>query len=144
MKDASYSLRVAYIKSLEGIFFKDGEVFSYDEIADQEEKNYIVVSGQSSSETSFKCGFSGDYMITLNIVCKYPIGSGTKKDSEEISNMVLERVYPSISTTGVVISEDFDIWNTRLVTNRTIVDETGSERVITKVLTFQHSINQIN
>lgn len=146
MKDASYPLRVGYMTALGGLSFKGQEIVSHDEIKpyDDDSSMYIVVSGQTFDETSLKCGFETEHIISLNIVCKYALGSGTKKDSEDISNEVLSRVYPSTGVTGVSISEGFNIWKTRLVGSRTLVEETSDERIITKILTFQHSISEVD
>lgn len=144
MKDASYAVRIGYMGSLNGIVHKGIPVLSHDEIKPYNDKSlkYMIVSGQTFTETSLKCGFMTQHVISVNIVCKYALGSGTKKDSEEIADGVLSRVYPSPGRTGITVSSDFRIWNTRLLGNRTLVDETSDERIITKILTFQHEVEE--
>ena len=144
MKDASYALRVGYMTALGGLEHKSLPVISHDEIKpyNDDSKKYIVVSGQTFTETSLKCGPMSRHLISLNIVCKYALGAGTKRDSEDIGNDVLGRVYPMTGETGVSIDPDFGIWKTNFVSNRTLVEETSDERIITKILTFQHEVEE--
>lgn len=142
--DPSYELRVGYILALDNIIYKGALVPAFDEMRDSEDtsKNYIIVSGQTFTEESLKCGFATDNAISLNIVTTFAKGTGTKKVSEEIANMICDRVYPENGATGITIN-NFHIWKTRLLMNKTLVDETADQRIITKILTFQHNINSI-
>lgn len=145
MIDSGYEVRVGYIGKLNGLTYKSKIIRSYDEIADQDDNSqfYIVVSGQSSTDDSLKCGFSSLDLITLNIIGKYSLGSGTKKDVELIASDVMALVYPSPGKTGIV-TPNLNIWDTRLVMNKTLTDETSDKRIFTKLLTFQHRINHIS
>lgn len=142
--DPSYELRVGYMLSLANLTYKGANVPAFDEIRDSGDtsKNYIIVSGQTFTEDSLKCGFATDNAISLNIVTTFAKGTGTKKVSEEIANMIFDRVYPDNGETGIAIN-NFHIWKTRLLMNKTLVDETADQRIITKILTFQHNINSI-
>lgn len=132
------------MEALNGLTYKGTPVIAHDEIKpyNDSSKRYIVLSGQSFTETSIKCGPMSQHLISLNIVCKYVLGSGTKKDVEEIANEILSRVYPSTEETGIVIDGDFGIWKTRMIGNRNLVEETSDERIITKIITFQHEIEE--
>ncbi|MCY4779492.1 hypothetical protein ORI89_07510 [Sphingobacterium sp. UT-1RO-CII-1] len=143
MKDASYEIRVGYIMALEGLKLDNELIISHDEIKpfDDDSMTYIVVSGQTFTDTSAKCGFATDHAISLNIVTKFKLGYGTKKKSEDISNLVLARLIPESGDT-LIVTPNFHIWNTKLTMAKTVVDET-TERIITKILTFRHEINQI-
>lgn len=142
--DPSYEVRVGYLVALQNLLYKDVLVPVFDEIRTSTDtsKNYIIISGQTFSEESLKCGFATSNAISLNIVTTFSLGTGSKKTSEEIANLVLERVYPENVETGITIN-NFHIWKTRLTMNRTLIDETADQRIITKILTFQHNINSI-
>ncbi len=142
--DPSFELRSGYIGSLANLMYKGVNVPAFDEIRDSGDvsKNYIIISGQTFTEDSLKCGFATDNAISLNIITTFAKGTGTKKTSEEIANMILDRVYPENGETGITIN-NFHIWKTRLLMNKTLIDETADQRIITKILTFQHNINSI-
>jgi hypothetical protein len=142
MKDASYEIRVGYLNALDNLMIDNEGIISHDEIKpfDDDSMSYIVISGQTFVDSSLKCGFSTDHVISLNIVTKFVLGSGTKKKSEDIAEKVLQRVLLRPGKTAI-ITPSFNIWHTQ-VNSRTLVDDTD-ERIITKVLTFQHKINEI-
>jgi len=142
--DPSYEIRVGYVEALDNLVYKSIPVPVFDEIRDSKDisTNYIIISGQTFTEESLKCSFATDNAISLNIVTTFPKGVGTKKVGEDIANMVLDIVYPENGETGIIVN-GFHIWKTRLIMNKTLIDETADQRIITKILTFQHNINSI-
>ena len=145
MMEAGYEIRVGYMNRLEGLTYKGMAAPAYDEVMSDEvaPRYYLVISGQTSSDDSLKCGFSSIDLITINIIATYSLGSGTKKDVEMIAKDVISRVHPAPGKTSIV-TPNLNIWSTTLITNRTQVEETSDERKIIKMLTFQHKVNHIS
>lgn len=145
MIDTGYEIRVGYMKALSGFAYKGKVLITYDEIADEDDNSqfYFVISGQTSADNSLKCGFSSLDLISLNIVSKYNLGSGTKMDVETIGSVALQLLLPAPGKTGI-ITPNLNIWDSVLITNRNIIDETSSERIITKIITIQHRVNHIS
>ncbi|WP_254526989.1 MULTISPECIES: hypothetical protein [unclassified Sphingobacterium] len=144
MRNVGYELRVGYMTLLSSLSYKDKTVFVYDEIADPDDLSqfYIVVSGQTSTDDSLKCGFSTIDLISFNIIAKYPLGSGTKKDVEMIADSLLGLAIPYPGSTGLSIPS-LNIWDTKKITERDLIGESSSERIITKIITIQHKVNHI-
>lgn len=144
MRNVGYELRVGYMTLLSSLSYKGKSVFVYDEIADPDDLSqfYIVVSGQTSTDDSLKCGFSTIELISFNIIAKYQLGSGTKKDVEMIADSLLGLAIPYPGSTGLSIPS-LNIWDTKKITERDLIDESSSERIITKIITIQHKVNHI-
>lgn len=144
MRNVGYELRVGYMTLLSSLSYKGKSVFIYDEIADPDDLSqfYIVVSGQTSTDDSLKCGFSTIDLISFNIIAKYQLGSGTKKDVEMIADSLLGLAIPYPGSTGLSIPS-LNIWDTKKITERDLIDESSSERIITKIITIQHKVNHI-
>lgn len=144
MRNVGYELRVGYMTLLSSLSYKGKSVFVYDEIADPDDLSqfYIVVSGQTSTDDSLKCGFSTIDLISFNIIAKYQLGSGTKKDVEMIADSLLGLAIPYLGSTGLSIPS-LNIWDTKKITERDLIDESSSERIITKIITIQHKVNHI-
>lgn len=145
MRNIGYELRVGYMALLSALTYMGKEVIAYDEIADPNDSSqfYIVVSGQTSTDDSLKCGFSTIDLISFNIIAKYPLGSGTKKDVEMIADSLLALAIPSPGATGLNIPS-LNIWDTKMITDRNLIDDSSNERIITKIITIQHRINDIS
>lgn len=140
---SQYEVRVGYINALSGLSHNGVNVQAFDEIMSLgiAPKYYMILSGQSSTDDSKKCGFESIDIISINIISTYALGSGSKKDVEMIAESVKSRI---ISTPGHtdIITPSYHIWDTRLISDKNNIYETSNERKVIKILTFQHRITK--
>jgi hypothetical protein len=93
MKDPAYSIRKAYYDALNTLAYVNyAPVPIYDNIPDNAYYPYIQISNISMTDSSTKDNFNSDCVVTLQIFTGTDGTSYSKKDADEISNSVMEKI----------------------------------------------------
>ena len=141
LKEIGYELREAYLGRLDGAVFVNGvaipffDVFVPNVIPDW----FVVITDSYYADDSLKCGYGGDVHTTMDIVTRFRVGEGTSKIAELISGQIKGLLVPN-----TLVLPNFNIMNTINVMDKKINEETNTGRIIRKILTFKHTIQQLN
>lgn len=141
LKEISYVLRSAYFAKLEGAISIGGSMIPvFDAFVPKQAPNFFIVIKETyDADDSLKCGYASDVHCVLDIITRFQLGEGTSRISEEISGQIKALLVPNTIT----LLPDFKIWNTVNVMNKSLYEETSTGRIIRKILTFKHSIQQL-
>lgn len=144
MKLADKPLRHAYWNLLQGLVYKGNALPIYGEnIPDSAPNFYIALVNQTSTEEFLKCTFSTENHIMVNVVTKYKSGFGNEDDSQDIADLVARRVLIAPGKTGIDLSPDFKIFKSKLVMNKGLRDDTGTQNIMHRYVAFSHTIKQL-
>ena len=93
MKDPAYSIRKAYYDALNTLIYVNfANVPIYDNIPDSANYPYIQISNVSMTDESTKSNFNSNCVVTIQIFTGTDGTSYSKKDADEISSSVMEKV----------------------------------------------------
>lgn len=105
-------------------------------------KAYVIIRDQLEQPTDANfCGIIQEASITLDVITKYPKGSGGKLLSEQISNEIQVKVNPFASQ-SLNIDSQFKILGVRKDYSNAIVEETETETVYRKIIIYINKINE--
>jgi hypothetical protein len=151
MLEVSTALRDAYLTLLENLEVDGVLIPVYDEEfpsgGDQASLGgafacYVLLANQTENDVTPFCQFQQDCSIQVQIVTKFPKATGGKFVSEQISNEILQIIYPNPSGCVLDLGNDFEAVNTKKESAFTKVDNNLTNTVYTKILIFSHLIAQ--
>jgi hypothetical protein len=141
MKDCGYAIRKAYVDKLTSETYSLGV---YDTIApDEVEPPFLLISSQTSAESSDKQSFHFNVTIQFDVVYRtFKSGEVGQKSVDQWTNELLEIIgvnvpdYPSASP-------DFKIVTRKMTSNIATFDYVDEAYVFRRVITMEHFVNQI-
>lgn len=103
---------------------------------------YVIVQNQTVNDDSLKCGINQNTSLQLDIVTVFNANSGSSLQSEEISQEIMDLLFPLGGKVLDISIAGFVIWRGWLESSRSITQETADNRIFRNILIFNHSITQ--
>lgn len=144
-KDCAYDLRKAYYQALSGMTYNGQSIGVYDSIAPSDAiYPLVLLSDQSSRSIRTKDTLMRDATIELVVVVKYTSEQGGKKEVNDITNLISERIITSNTETGIQqYLENWQVINCEFETNSVILQlPTGWQ--VEQSIFFSQLLNQLN
>jgi len=151
MKEISHLIRKAYLDLLEPLTVEGVSIPIGDTILNTNQppatyrssKSYILVTDQTEVETSNNdCSFRQNSVITFDIICKYPNGSGSKLATELISDALQQKIV-SLDGQNIQIGfSGFQVLNTQKTFAQSFTELGETLTVYRKRLTFTQQVWQ--
>lgn len=149
MKITSLPLRISLITALDGnITYQGQSIRVFEEylqetltkkkaILNGNVEAYVIILNQTSQEArSNKCNRNNNDSIQIQINTVYPAGKGGSKVAEEISQVILNLLFPSsIKIASLTMSNGLDLLKAELLSQRNInYDGTSSRTWVTQLV----------
>jgi hypothetical protein len=97
---------------------------------------YIVLKDQQEVETTDnKCTFRQNASITLDVITKFPKGSGGNLNAETISKAIQYIIQP-FNGIGISAGSDFQILRTTKSASQSLREETPTQSVYRKIIIY--------
>lgn len=144
-KDCAFDLRKAYFQALSGITYNGQPVGVYDEIVPSGAiYPCIILSNQASNGLRSKDTFQRDATIEVDVIQRYTSEEGGKKEINDISNLIINRIITSNSTFGISqYLTDWQVINCDYQTNSLIL-QLPSGWQAEQIIIFSQLLNQLN
>lgn len=151
MKDVALPLRVVVLNELNTIQLGGVPIpFGDEDIAPgitipniSGGRVYGLINNQFEiNTTNNKCNFRETVVIQIEVVTKFPKGTGGKKLSEQVSNLIQLKLIPFASN-AVSLNPTFQILTTKKGTSSSITESTQSETVFRKIIPIEFTIYQL-
>jgi hypothetical protein len=102
---------------------------------------YVLITDQSEAETTNNdCSIRQNVQVTINVITKFPQGSGGKKASENISNAI----QLNMTLDDINLPADLQAVNLRKNFSRTQIEEGVSQIGYQKILSYTFDIFQVS
>lgn len=102
---------------------------------------YVLLTDQNEAETTNNdCSIRQTASININIITKFPQGSGGKKASENISNAIQLKMTEQYLT----LPADLQLINIRKTFSRVQIEEGSSQIAYQKILGYTFDIFQVS
>jgi hypothetical protein len=139
MKDANLAILNAYKTKLASLIVGGVTIPVYSKSAPLKNvpAKYVILSSQTRLQNQTKCGYW--YLCTINvqIVTRYPNGTGDLS----FAMVVSEEIQNRIQVTNLTLNDFINVETLQLLTNEVTL-ETETENVFQYILTFQHKLNR--
>jgi hypothetical protein len=145
LKDSSYAIRVAYMAKLKPLLKYAGVVVPvYDSIVPDTAPNYfVVIKDQNEADDSNKCGFMSDVHVTLDVVTRFPPGSGTGTVRDNILGQINAIICSTDASKRLDLTPDFKVMNSVRTLTRPIDEPSTTGNILRKVVIFKHKVQQL-
>lgn len=153
MKDIKPILRKGYLDALSSLTYLGVSIPVDHEFLTKQEailpignstkvKAYVIIQNQTVTDDSPKCLVNQNTSLQLDVVTIFNANAGTAYHSEQISNAILDILFPGSSLDMELSLQYGNLWRGWLESTRTIVQETNTSRIFRNILIFNHTINQ--
>lgn len=138
MKDPNLDILNAYKSALANLNVGGVSIPVYSKTAPLKNvpKKYVILSSQTKLQNETKCGYWYECTMTVQIVTRYPNGTGDLSFAMVIGGEVAER----IQVDGITLVDFYNVETIQLLSNEVIL-ETDTENVFQYLLIFQHKLN---
>lgn len=138
MKDPNLAILNAYKDSLSNLTVGGIEIPVYSKSAPLKNvpKKYVILSSQTKAQNKTKCNYWYECTITVQIVTRYPNGTGDLS----FAMVIGEEVQSIIQEDGIFIS-DFHNVETMQNLSTEVILETDTENIYQYLLIFNHKLN---
>lgn len=103
---------------------------------------YVIIRDQQETPSNFNgCGIVQDASITLDVITKFPKGTGGKLTSELISNEIQQIVNP-FRGQHLAIDPQFKVLGIRKDLSQGLVENTDTETCYRKIIIYTLTINE--
>lgn len=99
-------------------------------------KKYVILSSQTKTQNKTKCNYWYDCTMTVQIVTRYPNGTGDLS----FSMVIGEEVQSIIQEDGITLTNFHNIETMQNLSTEVIL-ETDTENVFQYILIFNHKLN---
>ena len=156
MKNTTLALRTSLVTALDGnIIYQTKSIRVWEEylmetttkkkaILDGGVEAYIIILNQTSQEArSNKCNRNNDDSIQIQVNTVYPAGKGGSKVAEEISQVILDLLFPtSLKIASLTLPNGLDLLKAELISQRNLNYDLTASRVWVTQLMLECWINQ--
>jgi hypothetical protein len=102
---------------------------------------YVLITDQNEAETTNNdCSIRQTASVTISIITKFPQGSGGKKASETISNVIQQ----ALTIYNLVLPADLQLINLRKSFSRTQIEQGTSQIGYQKIIGYTLDIFQVS
>ena len=138
MKDPNLAILNAYKDALSNLTVGGIKIPVYSKSAPLKNvpKKYVILSSQTKAQNKTKCNYWYECTITVQIVTRYPNGTGDLS----FAMVIGEEVQSIIQDQGIFIS-DFHNVETMQNLSTEVILETDTENVCQYLLIFNHKLN---
>lgn len=145
LKDTTYPLRVALRAKLNNVVkYNNVAVPFYDSLVpDAAPDNFVVIKDQNEADSSLKCGFHTDVHVTLDIVTRFPVGTGSGTIRDAISTSINTLLCSTDSSKRINLKPDFNVYTTVRTLSRNIEEVEKTSNVFRKVNIYHFKIQQL-
>lgn len=140
MKDLADELIKAYYDKLNNIVVGSFTVPFYDIVPTGASHPYIHVTDFTSNDVEDKTEFGQEVTLTINIVSKYGHKEGGRKDTDDISDKVIQDIRTRSS--GYLSLTNHYIITTTLDNTLSFITEIEGGKLITRSIRFRHIIGE--
>jgi hypothetical protein len=99
-------------------------------------KKYVILSSQTKTQNKTKCNYWYDCTMTVQIVTRYPNGTGDLS----FAMVIGEEVQSIIQEDGIILVDFHNIETMQNLSTEVIL-ETDTENVFQYILIFNHKLN---
>lgn len=138
MKDPNLAVLNAYKDALQDLVVGEVNIPVYSKSAPLKNvpKKYVILSSQTKLQNRTKCNYWYECTMTVQIVTRYPNGTGDLSFAMLIGEEVAQR----IQVDGINLI-DFYLIDTMQLTSSEVILETDTENVFQYLLIFNHKLN---
>lgn len=138
MKDPNLAILNAYKDALQDLVVGEVNIPVYSKSAPLKNvpKKYVILSSQTKLQNRTKCNYWYECTMTVQIVTRYPNGTGDLSFAMLIGEEVAQR----IQVDGINLI-DFYLIDTMQLTSSEVILETDTENVFQYLLIFNHKLN---
>lgn len=138
MKDPNLAVLNAYKDALQDLVVGEVNIPVYSKSAPLKNvpKKYVILSSQTKLQNRTKCNYWYECTMTVQIVTRYPNGTGDLSFAMLIGEEVAQR----IQIDGINLI-DFYLIDTMQLTSSEVILETDTENVFQYLLIFNHKLN---
>ena len=138
MKDPNLAILNAYKTALSNLKIGDLDIPVYSKSAPLKNvpKKYVILSSQTKLQNKTKCDYWYECTMTVQIVTRYPNGTGDLS----FAMVIGEEIAEIIQVEGIYI-EDFHNIETMQLLSSEVILETDTENVFQYLLIFNHKLN---
>jgi hypothetical protein len=138
MKDPNLDVLNAYKVALAGLTVGGLAVPVYSKSAPLKNvpKKYVILSSQTKTQNKTKCNYWYDCTMTVQIVTRYPNGTGDLS----FAMVIGEEVQSIIQEDGITLVDFHNIETMQNLSTEVIL-ETDTENVFQYILIFNHKLN---
>ncbi len=138
MKDPNLAILNAYKSALAGLTVGGVAVPVYSKSAPLKNvpKKYVILSSQTKTQNKTKCNYWYDCTMTVQIVTRYPNGTGDLS----FAMVIGEEVQSIIQEDGITLVDFHNIETMQNLSTEVIL-ETDTENVFQYILIFNHKLN---
>lgn len=138
MKDPNLAILNAYKDALQNLVVGEVNIPVYSKSAPLKNvpKKYVILSSQTKLQNRTKCNYWYECTMTVQIVTRYPNGTGDLSFAMLIGEEVAQR----IQIDGINLI-DFYLIDTMQLTSSEVILETDTENVFQYLLIFNHKLN---
>ncbi|QIL41024.1 hypothetical protein G7074_18185 [Pedobacter sp. HDW13] len=108
-------------------------------VPDSAPDSFIVIKDINEADDSLKSVFNGDVHVTLDIVTRFPQGSGTSSKRDQLTGQVYEKLIPN-----TVKIDHFHILNAVRTLSRPIDEDSNQYKILRKIIIIKYKIQQLN
>ena len=102
---------------------------------------YVLITDQNETETTNNdCSIRQNANVSISIITKFPQGSGGKKASETISNVIQQ----ALTIDNLVLPADLQLVNLRKSFSRTQIEQGSSQIGYQKIIGYTLDIFQVS
>lgn len=138
MKDPNLDILNAYKVALAGLTVGGVTIPVYSKSAPLKNvpKKYVILSSQTKLQNQTKCNYWYDCTITVQIVTRYPNGTGDLS----FAMVIGEEVAEVIQVDGITLVDFHNIETMQNLSTEVIL-ETDTENIYQYILIFNHKLN---
>jgi hypothetical protein len=138
MKEPNLDILNAYKTALESLIVGGLAIPVYSKSAPLKNvpKKYVILSSQTKTQNKTKCNYWYDCTMTVQIVTRYPNGTGDLS----FAMVIGEEVQSIIQEDGINLSDFHNIETMQNLSTEVIL-ETDTENVFQYILIFNHKLN---
>lgn len=140
MKDPNLSVLNAYKDALANLIVGGIDIPVYSKSAPLKNvpKKYVILSSQTKQQNKTKCNYWYECTMTVQIVTKYPNGTGDLS----FAMVIGEEIAELIQVDGITLI-DFHNVETMQNLSTEVILETDTENIFQYILIFNHKLNII-
>lgn len=138
MKDPNLAILNAYKSALANLVIGDLEIPVYSKSAPLKNvpKKYVILSSQTKAQNKTKCNYWYECTMTVQIVTRYPNGTGDLS----FAMVIGEEVQSIIQEDGIILDGFHNVETMQQLSSEVIL-ETDTENVFQYLLIFNHKLN---
>lgn len=155
MRNTNLAFRTAIVNALDAIPYNGKNIYPFEEyympsgvrvkaVYPGLFEAYIIILNQTLNDDSLRCVRNDEVSIQIQINTVWPGGKGGSKAAEEISEIVMNRLFTTDGLfKNITMPEPFGLWKMDLLTVRNMNYDENASRVWVTQLVITASVTQV-